>query len=171
MHPSELKINDFTYQLPDERVAKYPLIERDNSKLLLYKQGQISENTYRNLAEFLPEKSSLVFNNTKVIHARLMFHTQKDAKVEVFCLEPVSDTRDMASAMSQTKWCRWKCLVGRAVQDLGAHRRSNCGAGGEDTFYIRYTFSEVPAYLPVSQQSNTEPQRLLRSPGFFLCTS
>src|SRR5437016_345540 len=114
MHPSELKINDFTYQLPDELIAKYPLSERDNSKLLIYKDGHISQNIYRHLDEYLPEKSLLVFNNTKVIHARLMFHTLKEAKVQVFCLEPVSNMSDMSSVMSQKKSSRWKCMLGRA---------------------------------------------------------
>lgn len=114
MHPSKLKINDFTYQLPDERIARYPLNERDNSKLLIYRNGKISEDTYQHLGEYLPENSLLVFNDTRVIHARLMFHTIKNDKVEVFCLEPVSSVPDMALAMSQTKSARWKCMIGRA---------------------------------------------------------
>lgn len=115
MHPQHLEIKDFTYPLPDERIAKHPLPQRDASKLLVYKNHRIEESTYQHLHQFIPENSLLVFNNTKVIQARLLFKTGTGAAVEVFCLEPDGDT-EMATAMSTTATTRWKCLVGRAAK-------------------------------------------------------
>jgi S-adenosylmethionine:tRNA ribosyltransferase-isomerase len=89
MHPSQLKISDFSYALPVERIARYPLAERDNSKLLVYAQSNIATDSYRNIHNHLPKGSMLVFNNTKVIHARMLFTTDSGASVEVFCLEPL----------------------------------------------------------------------------------
>jgi S-adenosylmethionine:tRNA ribosyltransferase-isomerase len=114
MHPREIHISDYTYSLPEEKIAHYPLQERDASKLLVYQNGSITESVYRNIADFLPENSLLVFNNTKVIHARLFFENASGGKVEVFCLEPLEANPEMASVMSRTKTIRWKCLVGRA---------------------------------------------------------
>lgn len=114
MHPREIAISDYTYDLPDERIARYPLPERDASKLLVYKGGEITENLYRNIGDYIPENSLLVFNNTKVIHARLFFENAHGGKVEIFCLEPLDENAEMASAMSRIKTARWKCLVGRA---------------------------------------------------------
>lgn len=113
MHPSEIHISDYTYHLPAERIAQYPLAERDASRLLIYDQ-EIKEDVFKNISTYLPQKSLLVFNNTKVVQARLFFTTATGAKVEVFCLEPADELRDMASAMSRMKTVRWKCLVGRA---------------------------------------------------------
>lgn len=113
MHPREIQIADYTYELPDERIAHYPLQERDASKLLVYKDGEITENLYKNIGDYIPENSLLVFNNTKVIHARLFFENANGGKVEIFCLEPLDNT-EMASAMGRIKTARWKCLVGRA---------------------------------------------------------
>ncbi|HLP53166.1 MAG TPA: S-adenosylmethionine:tRNA ribosyltransferase-isomerase [Chitinophagales bacterium] len=113
MHPKELQIKDFTYDLPDERIARYPLAERDLSKLLIYNHGQITEDTYKNISEHIPANSLLVFNNTRVIPARLFFKNATGAKIELFCLEPAGET-DLVSVMSRTKSVRWNCLIGRA---------------------------------------------------------
>lgn len=114
MHPRCLAIKDFTYELPDNRIAKYPLTERDLSKLLVYENGEITEDIYRNVDLHLPADSLLIFNNTRVIHARIFFKNANGGKVEVFCLEPVMENAEMASAMSQRGKARWNCLVGRA---------------------------------------------------------
>ncbi|MES2622454.1 MAG: S-adenosylmethionine:tRNA ribosyltransferase-isomerase [Bacteroidota bacterium] len=114
MHPKELEIKNFTYDLPEERIAKYPLPERDLSKLLVYRQGEIAEDIYRNIDAYIPEKSVLIFNNTKVIQARLFFHTSTGARIEIFCLEPAEENAEMASVMSKKKSVRWNCLIGRA---------------------------------------------------------
>ncbi|MFT4061968.1 MAG: S-adenosylmethionine:tRNA ribosyltransferase-isomerase [Edaphocola sp.] len=116
MHPSQLSISEFTYELPDERIARNPLPERDASKLLLYRNGKIEEDIYRNLADYLPEKSLLVFNQTKVIHARLMFQKPTGGRIEVFCLEPDSRYADVQTAMLQKGGVYWRCMVGGAAK-------------------------------------------------------
>jgi S-adenosylmethionine:tRNA ribosyltransferase-isomerase len=88
MHPKNLSINDFDYSLSEEKIAVYPLAKRDQSKLLIYKTGTISEDIYRNISDHLPEKSFLVFNDTKVIKARILFQKRTGAVIEFFCLEP-----------------------------------------------------------------------------------
>lgn len=114
MHPKELSIINFTYELPDERIARYPLTERDQSKLLIYRNGQISETIYAELAEHVPAYSLLVFNNTKVVEARLLFEKPNGGKIEIFCLEPHEQYSDITTAMLQKGKVLWKCLVGGA---------------------------------------------------------
>ncbi|MDD2793555.1 MAG: S-adenosylmethionine:tRNA ribosyltransferase-isomerase [Sediminibacterium sp.] len=113
-HPSTLSIQDFTYELPEERIARYPLTERDASKLLVYRKGEIHESVYRNLAAALPPESLLVFNNTRVVEARLLFQKETGGIIEVFCLEPGDQYADITSAMLQKGKVYWKCLVGGA---------------------------------------------------------
>ena len=112
MHPSQLEIKDFTYDLPSEKIANYPLKNRDESKLLVYKNNIITETTFKTLVEYLPENSVLIFNNTKVIQARLHFSTKTNQTIEVFCLEPDEKNIDISVAMLSTKSIRYKCLVG-----------------------------------------------------------
>lgn len=114
MHPKDLSIKDFTYDLPDERIAKYPLPERDNSKLLIWQNGQIAETLYANLADHLPADSMLIFNNTKVVEARLLFQKSNGSTIEIFCLEPHENYADITTAMLQKEKVLWKCLVGGA---------------------------------------------------------
>lgn len=108
-----IKIEDYDYNLPDERIAKFPLEQRDHSKLLLYTDGKIGEDKFFNLTAHLPENSMLVFNNTKVIQARLRFFKETGAHVEVFCLEPHLPA-DYAMSFQQTSECQWNCLLGNA---------------------------------------------------------
>jgi S-adenosylmethionine:tRNA ribosyltransferase-isomerase len=114
MHPKALSISDFTYDLPDDRIARFPLAERDQSKLLVYRDSQISETVYASLAEELPENSLLVFNNTKVVEARLLFQKSSGSTIEIFCLEPHEQYADITSAMLEKGKVWWKCLVGGA---------------------------------------------------------
>lgn len=107
----EIRIEDFNYPLPDERIAKYPLAERDGSKLLVYKDNVSSESRFVNLAEHLPEGSMMVFNDTKVVPARLHFQRETGAHIEIFCLEPVSP-QEYVTMFEVTDRCRWKCIVG-----------------------------------------------------------
>ena len=116
MHPKQLKIEDYTYQLPDHRIAKYPLAERDASKLLIYDRHALSEDTYANIAAHIPEGSLMVFNQTKVVHARLLFRKSTGSNIEVFCLAPHSQYSDIQSAMQQKKSVLWECLVGGAAK-------------------------------------------------------
>jgi S-adenosylmethionine:tRNA ribosyltransferase-isomerase len=114
MHPKNLSINDFDYDLPEEKIAVYPLPERDQSKLLIYKNGNISQDIYRNIADHLPENSFLVFNDTRVIKARILFQKPTGATVEIFCLEPHEKINDYAVVLQQTNSTRWKCMIGGA---------------------------------------------------------
>lgn len=111
--PKDIRIADFAYELPDERIAKYPLAERDASKLLIYDHGHISHRHFRDLPELLPEGSLLVMNNTRVIQARLHFRKETGALIEVFCLEPAVP-HDYVLMFQQTRQCQWHCLIGNA---------------------------------------------------------
>ncbi len=106
-----IDINDFDYPLPDERIAKFPLERRSDSKLLVYRNGSISESRFAHLAEELPANSLLVFNNTKVIRARVIMHKPSGARVEVFCLEPHTPA-DYERAFAVKGECEWSCIVG-----------------------------------------------------------
>jgi len=107
-------IAQFDYDLPEERIAKYPLEPRDSSNLLVYKNGTIQSEIYKNLHEHLPENTLLVMNNTKVVEARLLFKKSTGSTIEIFCLEPHESYPDITSAMLQTNTVLWKCLVGGA---------------------------------------------------------
>ena len=114
MHPKDLSIKDFTYALPEEAIAKYPLAERDQSKLLIYQNGKINENIYANLADHLPADTLLLFNNTKVVEARLLFQKTNGSTIEIFCLEPHEKYADITTAMLEKGKVWWNCLVGGA---------------------------------------------------------
>lgn len=114
MHPKDLKIEDYTYPLPDERIAKYPLAQRDASKLLIWNKGLLKEDVYRNIAQHIPEGTLMVFNRTKVVQARLLFKKETGGVIEVFCLEPHEQYSDVQTAMLQTHKVLWKCIVGGA---------------------------------------------------------
>ena len=107
----EIKIEDYNYPLPDERIAKYPLSERDASKLLIYRNGNVSQDRFRNIAEQIPEGSVMVFNDTKVVPARLHFQRESGAHIEIFCLEPVLP-EEYVTMFAVTERCRRKCIVG-----------------------------------------------------------
>jgi S-adenosylmethionine:tRNA ribosyltransferase-isomerase len=106
-----IKISEFNYPLPDERIAKFPLSNRDESKLLVYRQGEVSEDRFTSLPDYLEPGEMMVFNNTKVIQARLHFRKETGALIEVFCLEPIAPN-DYALSFQQTKKCSWLCMVG-----------------------------------------------------------
>lgn len=112
--PRKISILDFTYDLPDEKIALHPLTERDSSKLLIYKDGNISEDTYSNIASYIPEKSLLVFNNSKVINARLRFKKSSGGIIEIFCLEPYELINEYSSIMNRKGHVKWKCMIGGA---------------------------------------------------------
>ena len=108
-----ININDYTYALPDERIAKFPLEERTASKLLVYRNGAIAESRFRHIAEELPQGELLVFNNTKVIRARIIMHKPSGARIEVFCLEPHAPA-DYERALSAVGSAEWSCIVGNS---------------------------------------------------------
>ena len=109
-----INIAEYDYPLPDERIAKYPLPERDASKLLVLKDNNISEDHFRSIGEYLPERSVLVFNETKVVRARLQFVKESGAAIEIFCLEPVTGNGDYQLAFSANSPVEWHCLVGNS---------------------------------------------------------
>ena len=111
MDTKQIRISEYNYQLPDERIAKFPIAERDHSKLLVYEHGQISNDVFYHLPKYLPKNSLMVFNNTKVIQARLHFRKETGALIEIFLLEPIvpADYEQMFQTVGS---CSWSCLVG-----------------------------------------------------------
>lgn len=109
--PKEIRIDEFAYDLPDERIAKFPLPIRDQSKLLLYDKGRVSESKFCEISDFLAENDLVIFNNTKVIQARLHFKKSTGASIEIFCLEPASPN-DYVLSFQQNKTCTWFCMIG-----------------------------------------------------------
>lgn len=162
--PGVIRIHDYDYALPHEKIAQFPLASRDASKLLVYRHGLISEDVFSNIDEYLPGNSLLVFNNTRVIHARLIFRKPTGGQVEIFCLEPISPSVEIQSAFHQQTESTWKCLVGNLKRwksgvlvlenknnhpgcRLTAERVGEC-AGGCHEILFRWdppgkTFSEV----------------------------
>lgn len=111
MDTKHIHISDYDYPLPDERIAKFPLKERDHSKLLVYRHGEVSEDLFYNLPQYLPSGALMIFNNTKVIQARMHFRKETGALIEVFLLEPVEPS-DYELMFQTTGRCTWACLVG-----------------------------------------------------------
>lgn len=109
--PKHIRISDFNYNLPDERIAKFPIAQRDHSKLLVYRHGEVSDDTFYHLPDYLPKGALMVFNNTKVIQARMHFRKETGALIEVFLLEP-ADPTDYELMFQLTSHCSWLCLIG-----------------------------------------------------------
>ncbi len=114
--PRHISIKDFTYHLPEDKIALHPLPERDTSRLLIYKNGTLDEDLYSNIAYHLPMESLLVFNNSKVINARIRFKKNSGAVIEIFCLEPYDLANEYSSSMNKTGNVQWKCFVGGAAK-------------------------------------------------------
>ena len=114
MDPKHITIADYSYDLPDGAIAYYPLAERDASRLLVYRAGDLHEDIYRNIARYLPDDALLVFNNTRVVEARIVFQKPTGGQIEIFCLEPPAEYGGIATALMQTGSVRWKCLIGGA---------------------------------------------------------
>ena len=110
-NPRHIRISDYNYPLPDERIAKFPIAQRDHSKLLVYRKGQVSHDVFYNLPEYLPKGALMVFNNTKVIQARMHFRKDTGALIEVFLLEPACPS-DYELMFQTSEKCSWYCLVG-----------------------------------------------------------
>ena len=109
-----INILEFDYNLPTNKIAEHPLAERHNSKLLILDEsGEIKQDLFKHISDFFPENSLLVFNNTRVMYARILFQKENSgARIEIFCLEPVAPTSEISTAFNQTASCKWKCLVG-----------------------------------------------------------
>ncbi|MDU1891137.1 MAG: tRNA preQ1(34) S-adenosylmethionine ribosyltransferase-isomerase QueA [Dysgonomonas sp.] len=143
----EIQIEDYNYNLPDERIAKYPLDKRDSSKLLVYKEGLISDAHFTDLHSYLPDDSLMVFNNTKVIQARLHFQKITGAQIEIFCLEPYSPN-DYLLNFQQTNKCSWVCLIGNLKKwKEGELLRSVNVEGKEITIKARRIKSDKDSHI------------------------
>ena len=114
MDPKQLQIKDFTYALPENSIAAYPLASRDASKLLVYEHGNIAEDVYHNIAGYLPEGALLILNDTRVVEARLLFQKPTGGGIEIFCLSPHARYPDVTTAMLQKNKVWWNCLIGGA---------------------------------------------------------
>lgn len=156
VHPRDLRIEDYTYPLPDERIAKHPLKERDASRLLVYKEGCITEDNYSNIADHIPADSLMVFNQTRVVNARLQFKKPSGGVIEVFCLGPHGQYADIQTAMLQQGKVVWECFVGGAgkwkpgmVLQL---------TNGEPAFTLSASMTErtATAYVLTLEWDNTE---------------
>ncbi len=112
--PASILIDNYDYPLPADRIAKFPLPKRDHSKLLIYKNGELVQDIFENIDEFLPSNSLLLFNETKVIQARLQFYKKSGAKIEIFCLEPYSPVTEIQLAFQQKSSVVWKCFIGNS---------------------------------------------------------
>lgn len=126
-----IRISDYDYPLPDERIAKFPLPERDSSKLLVYRHGEVSEDHFTSLPQYLKPGMLMVFNNTKVIQARLHFRKETGALIEVFCLEPYSPA-DYAQNFQQTETCSWLCMIGNLKKWKEGVLRKEMTVNGRD---------------------------------------
>ncbi len=164
-----IKISDFNYELPDTKIAKYPLANRDESKLLVYKDGKIAESVFKNCPAFLPEKTQLVFNNTRVIHARLFFRKETGSKIEIFCLEPL-EPADYQIAFHQTNETTWKCMVGNLKKWKGETLHQSIVIAGEtvtfnaekgeqtgNTVAVRFFWDKPFSFAEIIEHSGTLP--------------
>lgn len=132
MHPKLISINDYTYDLPSYKIASHPLPERDQSKLLIYKNGNIKEDTYKNIAEYLSQGSLLIFNNTKVIQARILFTKSTGGVIEIFCLEPAEENNEYTSVINKKESVQWKCMIGGASKWKGGFLEKKLLIGNEE---------------------------------------
>ena len=123
LHIRQININEYDYPLPDELIAKFPLQERDRSKLLIYRDGEVTESIFNRLPDWLPKKSLIVFNDTRVIRARLLFTKETGAQIEIFCLEPEAPN-DYALNFQSREQCRWICMVGNSKRWKGTLKRT-----------------------------------------------
>ncbi len=112
--PKEIEIKDYDYDLPAERIASYPLPQRDESKLLIYRNENIETDVFKNISQYIPENSILIFNDSKVVKARILIEDSQGHKIEIFCLEPIQPSREFVMAFAATKKCRWLCMIGNA---------------------------------------------------------
>ena len=110
----ELKLQDYSYDLPESRIAKHPPKERGTSKLLVYRKGDIQHHRFGNIVEQLPNDATLVFNDTKVIPARIIMQKETGARIEIFLLEPLAPSKVHEEVMHTTSSCTWKCMIGNA---------------------------------------------------------
>jgi S-adenosylmethionine:tRNA ribosyltransferase-isomerase len=178
-HPRDIAIEAYHYELPEDKIAKHPLLERDAAQLLIWHNHHPITDFYKSISEYLPTNSLLVFNQTKVVNARLFFQKATGGKIEIFCLEPAERYRDITTAMQQQKKVYWKCLVGGASKwknneaicniynnedlQLSATIHNNLNGSYEICFEwdTAQTFSEIlysVGQIPIPPYLNRSPQ-------------
>ena len=159
MTVKQINISDYNYNLPDERIAKFPLEKRDSSKLLTYVSGNVSTNVFSSLPEILPANSCLVFNNTRVIQARLEFFKSTGSRIEIFCLEP-QEPYSYELSLSSTQSCVWKCMIGNLKKWKGEVLKKEVGADNlvleaerletnGNTSYIKFSWNNGVSFAEV----------------------
>lgn len=165
-----IDIDDYDYNLPEEKIAQYPVSERDGSKLLVLKNSQISQDIFRNVGNHLPGRSLLVFNNSKVIKARLLFGKETGARIEVFCLEPLAPA-DYESAFASKSPVEWKCIVGNlkkwkkgvitsALRLNGAEtclEAERIGPAEGESWRIRFSWKQDAAFAEILEAAGHVP--------------
>ena len=180
MNTKHIKISDYNYPLADEQIAKYPIPERDHSKLLLYKHGEVGEDVFYNLPKYLPKDALMIFNNTKVMQARIHFRKETGALIEIFLLEPAVPT-DYELMFQTTSRCSWLCMVGNLKKwKEGSLKRdfdikgekltltTTCRSGSGSSFLIDFEWNnqkisfadilETVGELPIPPYLNRETQ-------------
>lgn len=159
MTVKQINISDYNYNLPDERIAKFPLEKRDSSKLLTYVSGNVRTNVFSSLPEILPANSCLVFNNTRVIQARLEFFKSTGSRIEIFCLEP-QEPSSYELSLSSTQSCVWKCMIGNLKKWKGEVLKKEVGADNlvleaerletsGNTSYIKFSWNNGVSFAEV----------------------
>ena len=159
MHPKHLRIENFTYDLPAEKIAYNPVNPRDQSKLLVYQNDKISKDTYRNISEYLPENAVLVFNDTKVVKSRIFFNNENGATIEVFCLEPYGEAIDYEQHFTEKNSVTWICFIGKVskwresqlmktieVEGLPVELSAEITGKLEEAYLVTFTWS--PSEIP-----------------------
>lgn len=162
-----ISIEDYSYELPQERIAVYPLQERDASNLLIYNNGNIEKSVFRNIPDFLHSPALMVFNNTRVVQARLLFHKKSGAAVEIFCLEPLGQIKDIQVAFQDKYQSQWFCLVGNAKKWKQDELEMHCEGGiilkaikGErihDGYCIRFSWQTDLSFAEVLDLAGKTP--------------
>ncbi len=131
VNPEKILLKDYTYELPLNRIARHPLKKRDESKLLIYDKGNISENLFKNISNYISEESLLISNDTKVINARILFESPAEKQIEIFCLEPDGE-KDIQLAFQKQGSAEWKCIVGNLKAWKGGKLEKKINAEGEE---------------------------------------
>jgi S-adenosylmethionine:tRNA ribosyltransferase-isomerase len=168
-NPQELSIKDFSYDLPEKRIAQFPLDARDQSKLLVYNNNQISETLFNQLSSLLEVGDALYFNNTRVIHARIFFFKESGAKVEIMCLEPL-DSVDTQVAFQQKKSATWKVMIGNSKRWKEGFLNKEISLNQskftlkvekitqhEDTYTIRFTWDADISFAEMIENAGVLP--------------
>lgn len=153
--PKNISITDFDYPLPDSRIAVYPVEQRENSRLLIWENGNIGEDVFKNIHAHLPSHSLMILNNTRVVEARIIFHKSTGARIEIFCLDPGDEYPDIATALAQQGTVTWKCMVGRASSWLH-HTTLEKKLNKDQTLYARIISKENDHFIIQLSWTNEE---------------